>query len=1066
MRSVIEHLSATDEAGLVGWGQSNRVPQGDRAAGFTAAPHLQLRASGLDLTIHAIVSAVTGNAQGAIGTTSIVTVAEELVARDWINGELRLVQFDYGDATPSSLRRGHARVLDCLGTASLTTATGLSINATTNTVTWLSHGRRNGSQVFVTSTGAVPSALTSGVPVYVTNATEHTFQLTASPPGYGSVLSLAGGSGTITITARPHLWVQWLSAFQAPQAGVTFSLATPGVVNQTAHGYSEGSTVSYDVNVPTGITAGQRVFVVNPTPNSYNVSATLGGPAIAFSSTGGTATATPDVMAFVAGYVHLNDRFNSYDNVQVVTPYQPIAPGDYPAGTPVVPGWTLQSDVTSYADAALVLPFAWNEGVDGYGTVGTATVSGLVVTLQGGQTIENNLFADGFIRVGNAKGRVASNTTTAVTVTSWTPAAGPGAGTLPFVLHLPHFRNNPHHFTAGEGFLYPSGWMQPGGALASSTGNTYSRPRSNLVGSYVPRTLVAAAAAPATNSAALAQILTNASGQLTCTIVSGRLRIQRATTSRDPATQILQFEDYLRAGNTVSLAGLGQSPSVDGAWRVVEIQHATSGSGSYVDLLPIDANLVSVPGSVSGTVPSGASVARFVWAPQHRFGSLLELCWRFAVGIGRRIVVAHLGVQSAGQILRATNNAFGFQGQLGWWDDDLQLDWTPSNPNGLAARLRRLVEFIAPRAVKTTFGATRTWKVLGIDGWQGETDATTDAGRTLAARTVPTFVSWLRSVIVGAGLSPYPTTARVPVQWAQITTSPWEIAGLGGDVTGQVNAAISSMATLDGFAASVETDDAQKLTDPLHFSGAGEAQNGRRAAEALLALADFAFQFSLGDGAIEVANTALTLIGDAPNVTSLEPPNATTQARLCAQLMQDARAAVLQSHPWSFATRRTSPATIASTASTWTYAYVLPPDLLQPTAVLPPDATNDIQVVAQLVPGPTTRPTSVLRLPVSQEFRIEAEQDGTRVLRTNQESAVLVYTARNVDFAAWDPLVRQACAYRLAYLLCGATVKGKTGAALGQQMLQMSLALLAQAAASNAEYQQDVRPQPSCDWLP
>lgn len=1068
MRAVLELLADTDEIGIVGFGQSNRVPQGDRdTEGFVAAPHLVLRPAGLDLTIHSIVSAVTGSAHGAVGTRSVVNVAEELTTNDWVNGELRLVQFDYGDSTPSSLRRGHAIVQSCLGSASATTAAGIVLNSTANTVIWANHGRAEGSLVHFTTSGSLPGALTSGLPVYVCNVTANSFQVSASPPGYGAVLSLAGGSGTHTVTARPHLLVKWSSAFQSPQASTTFSSGTPGVVNQTAHGYPAGSWVSYDTNVPSGLVAGTKYCVIPVTANTYNVSATLGGAAIAFATSGGTATATPDVMAFVSGYVHLNDRFNSYDNVQVVTPYQPIEPGDYPTGTPVVPGFTLASDVTSYADAALVLPYAWNEGIDGYGAVGTATVAGLVVTLGGGQTIENNLFAGSFIRVANSKARVVSNDTTTVTVAAWVPAAPP-SGSQNYELHLGHHRNNPHHFTAGEGFLYPSGWMQPGGVLATSLGMTYSRPRARLVGNCVTRFLDEAACSTAINGTAVAQVKTASINQLLVSNVAGNLRVQRASTTHDPAGQLLQFEQFARVGYTVLIAGAAVSPSIDGLWRVVGMQHTTSGAGSYIDLQPLDTATLSVPASITGQVAANCLVSRVVWVPKHKFGSLIELAWRMAVGIGRRLIVTHLGVQSAGQIEAGVNNAYGFQGQIGWWDDDLELDWTPSNPNGLAARLRRLVEFIAPRAVRATFGSTRALKVLAIDGWQAETDASTVAGREMAARTVPTFVSWLRSVITNAGLSPYLAPARVPVQWAQITTVPWETAGLGGDVDGLVNAAISKLATFDGFASSVETDDAAKGVDPLHFNGVGEAQNGHRAADALMSLIDFAFQFRLGPAAVEVANEALTIIGDSPNVTSLEPPNTTTQARLCAQLMERARSAVLQSHPWSFATRRVSPAAITSSASTWAYAYVLPPDLLHPTAVLPPDALDDLQMMGTVAAQQTVawRPAAVLRVPSSQPFKIETEQDGTRVLRTNQESAVLIYTARNVDFDLWDPLVRQACAYRLAYLLAGATVKGTTGIQVGQSLLQMSNALLVQAAAVNAEYQQDVRPEPGCPWLP
>jgi hypothetical protein len=1068
MRSVLEYLAATDEVGLVRCGQSNAGPHGDRdTEGFVAAPHLALRAAGLDLTIASIAPA-SAAPHGAVGTQSIVSVAEELVRDDWIGGELRLVQHEYGEAVTSSARRGHARVLANAAIASTSTdvAAGgvMAINTTTDVITWFAHGRRNGSQVVFSTTGTLPG-LTAGQPYFVVAATEHTFQVAELPNGVA--VNLSGGSGTHTVTARACLIVEWQSAFLQASAA-TFAIGTPGVVTQTGHNLTEGSAVSFTGSLPPELASGQQYFVRSPTANTYQVSTSLGVTALAFTGAGGAATATPTMLATVSGYVHLHDRWTSYDNVHVVTPYQPIEPGDYPLGVPVVPGVTLASDVLSYADAALCLPFAWNEGVEGLGAVGTVTVSSLVCTLQGGQTIADNLFAGGFLRVGGARGKIASNTTTTITVESWTPTAGPGAGTLPYELHLPHWRNNPHHFVAGEGFLYPSGHMQPGGGLPTSTGMTYSRPRGRLVGSYVSRAIGVAVCGAAINATKFARLTTTGSGQVSASIVGGKLRLSRSSTGNDPATGLIQFEHFLRPGYTVELKGLGLTPSVDGLWRVAAVVPVSSGNGSFIDLDPLDATLVATPGSVSGTVPTAATVTRFVWRPVHRFGSLIECAWRLAVAIGRRVVVAHLGVNAAGQILRAANNVTGFQGRLGWWDDNEALDWTPSNDDGVAARLRRLVEFIAPRAVRASYGATRTWKVLGIDVWQGETDAQSVAGRQLAARSMPTFASWLRGLIGAAGLSPYPSSARVPLQWAAITTNPWQIAGLGGDVDGLVNAAIARTVALDGFAASVATETAPKLlNDPLHFSGIGEVQNGQGAADALLRLIDFAFQFRLGPGAIAVANQALSLIGETSNVTSLEPPNATQQARLCSQFLAEARDAVLQLHPWTFATRRVAAVAVDDVVSTWSYAYAVPADMLHPVAVLDPQAGDDLQVLGAQATDPYTgRSLSSFRKPASQPFRIETDQVGNRLLRTNQVDAVFVYIARNVDADVWDPLVRQAWAYRLAYHLSGGTLKGKTGAAVAQSMLQTSLALVGQAAATNAQFQKDQPVQPGCPWLP
>jgi hypothetical protein len=1057
--TVQDQLAADDECGLVAWGQSNRLPYGDRdTEGFVEAPHLKLRAAGSDLSIVGIAPA-TAAGHGAIGTRSVVSVAEALVANEWVNGELRLVQHEYGDSVASTLRSGHAKVVSNQAAA----VVAVVFDTAADTVIWPLHGRLNGSQVVFSSTGTLPG-LTAGVVYWVRDAGENTFKVAASP--HGAAIDLTGGSGAHTAHARAALLVEWQVSFLAAASGVTFSIGTPGTVNHGAHLLTAGSTVSFDSNTPPELTPGQTYWVTPIDANSYRVSATLGGAAIAFSGAGGTTTATPGLLASVSGYVHLHDRFNSYENVLVVTPYQPIEPGPYPAGTPVVPGVTLAADVTSYADCALALPYAYNEGIDGYGAVGTATVSGVTVTLQGGQTIENQLFRGGFIRCGNAKGRIASNTTTTVTVEAWIPAAGPGSGTHAYELHLPHWRNNPHHYTAGEGFLYPSGNSQPGGLSASSLGLIYSRPRARLVGSYVGRVLADQPASTAINGSGLAQVRTNATAQLTVSVSGGQLVIQRASTTRSATTGLIQFEDILRAGNVVELVGLGQSPTVDGSWRVASVEHTTAAAGSIIRLTPLDPSLVSVPGSVSGTVPSGATVTRRYWKPTHRFGSLIEAAWRLSNAIGRRIVVTTLGVNGASQVLAKDNNTVGYQGQIGWWDDDLAFDWTPGNPRGLAARLKRLVEFIAPRAVRASLGTTKRYRVLAIDSWQGESDAMTAAGRELAARSCRTFVEWLRNVIGAAGLSPYRGDAKVPVHWAQITTSPWEIEGIGGDTDGKVNAGIFRLAAFDGFAASIDPDGQPKMPDTIHFNGVGEARNGKAVADALLPLIDLAFRFGFGSAAVAVANEALTLLGDSPNVTDLDPPNATEQAKKAAQMLPEARKSVLQSHPWSFATKRVAPVLVDEPVSTWAYSYALPPDLLHPTAVLPPDAPDDLQVRAAPVYDSRRVVHPTQRLPASQPYRIETTTNGERVLRTNQENAVLVYTASNVDFAVWDPLARQACAYWLAYLLAGSLLKGKTGAAVAREMMQMAQFTLQRAAAQNAEYQQDVRPESGCPWLP
>lgn len=72
-------------------------------------------------------------------------------------------------------------------------------------------------------------------------------------------------------------------------ATVTLTLAAPGVVNWTAHGLAAGAEVMFSTSgtLPTGLTANTPYYVLASglAANAFQVSATPGGPAIAFTGT-------------------------------------------------------------------------------------------------------------------------------------------------------------------------------------------------------------------------------------------------------------------------------------------------------------------------------------------------------------------------------------------------------------------------------------------------------------------------------------------------------------------------------------------------------------------------------------------------------------------------------------------------------------------------------------------------------------------------------------------------------------------------------------------------------------
>lgn len=70
-------------------------------------------------------------------------------------------------------------------------------------------------------------------------------------------------------------------------ATITATIAAPGVVTDTAHGFSDGDTVKFTTTgaLPTGITSGTTYYVINSATNTYQLAATKGGSAITTTGT-------------------------------------------------------------------------------------------------------------------------------------------------------------------------------------------------------------------------------------------------------------------------------------------------------------------------------------------------------------------------------------------------------------------------------------------------------------------------------------------------------------------------------------------------------------------------------------------------------------------------------------------------------------------------------------------------------------------------------------------------------------------------------------------------------------
>lgn len=167
---------------------------------------------------------------------------------------------------------------------------------------------------------------------------------------------------------------------------------------------------------------------------------------------------------------------------------------------------------------------------------------------------------------------------------------------------------------------------------------------------------------------------------------------------------------------------------------------------------------------------------------------------------------------------------------------------------------------------------------------------------------------------------------------------------------------------------------------------------------------------------VDICNLALANLGDKAQVTDINPPDGSIQAAQCGRFYPIARNALLEMHPWTFATRRVTLALQVTTPpSEWLYAYQLPADCLKPRAVYTPDDLQDGR---------------------GWDYIVESDGDGNRVLYTNVEDAILRYTRLVQDPTQYTPGFVSALARLLASYLAGPIIKGTAGIQVSQAQLK------------------------------
>lgn len=223
--------------------------------------------------------------------------------------------------------------------------------------------------------------------------------------------------------------------------------------------------------------------------------------------------------------------------------------------------------------------------------------------------------------------------------------------------------------------------------------------------------------------------------------------------------------------------------------------------------------------------------------------------------------------------------------------------------------------------------------------------------------------------------------------------------------------------------------------------------------------------------AVDICNTALGYLGDIANVSSISPPDQSAQARHCARFYPIALQEAQELHAWNFNTRRTALALVnplpsPNVINQWDYVYALPAGCLNIYKITDINAQDDWSIGVNVDQAQYWQPTppfntSYTRMPFARETLF----DGTEVILTNQQDALVYHTVLVTDTSKFPSLFQMFLAYLLSSKLAGPIIKGEDGRAVSADMLKTAMAMLGKAQTSDANNRSVSMIQQSTPWI-
>lgn len=187
---------------------------------------------------------------------------------------------------------------------------------------------------------------------------------------------------------------------------------------------------------------------------------------------------------------------------------------------------------------------------------------------------------------------------------------------------------------------------------------------------------------------------------------------------------------------------------------------------------------------------------------------------------------------------------------------------------------------------------------------------------------------------------------------------------------------------------------------------------------------------------IDICNLSLSRLGDEANISSIDPPDQSVQANLCAIFYPIALEAML-GRGWSFNTKRYIPPFLTSDTEEYEFCYALPSDYI--SIIKATAGTYDVE-----------------------NFSLEYHSSGVRCLYSDAENIELVYAASITNPGFFPPLFIDPLSILLSHYLAGPLLKGDIGVSAATKMLNLLQPALNLALNSDAQnFSTSKRPTPS-----